>query len=722
MELIRFVRVIWRKKWLILTAVILATSTAVIVTLVTPDTYKSSAQLATGITDDQDISLDQEQKAMTYFATQNKFSNLIENMNSRQTLSLLSYRLALHDLQEKDPFKDLSEFREKYAGVDLSAHVSSLQNKLDSIQVLSRLNDDDVPLINLLDDLGYDVNTLKENLKIDRIPSTDFVKIEYFSKNPLLSAFAVNTLSQEFIRYYLTVRGERSSSSIDFLASIVQNKRQELESRVNDLKNFKSNNDVVNLNMQSESIIQQISDLEKSREEERKKVVGYEKVIKKIDEQLTNGGLNTQDVKAQSTNSKIVQLKNRIKDLNNRFIRSGSQDQALLTELDQLRKELNKQILIAGEATSQNNNGSARQTLITDRINSEVELEIAKASIASINREITRLKGNVSGFASKEAQIKAYERDIEVSQNEYINAVNKLNDARLVSQNLGGSLRQVEFGYPADEPIQSRDILIVAASSALSFFLSVITLVIVTYVDLSPSNLSLLKQMTNLPTLGFLNKIPSKYTSPEYFFHQKVKDGEVHEFRELLRSIRHKIESSNAKVLLVSSLKPQEGKTTFILSMAMALSLKRNRVLIIDTNFKNNSLTKLFSTESLLERMPHCKQDGFNQYPMSTNFKGIDIIGCEGGTATPEELFPKGALACIVSKLNNNYDYIFLEGPSLNHFADTKELLSYADQLLLVTSAEEPINSQDQESISFLKESHEKFLGATLNKCNLENI
>ena len=97
MELIRFVRVIWRKKWLILTVVAIAAITAILVTFITPDIYKSSAQLATGITDNQDISLSQEQQAMTFFATQNKFSNLIENMNSRQMLSLLSYQLALHD-------------------------------------------------------------------------------------------------------------------------------------------------------------------------------------------------------------------------------------------------------------------------------------------------------------------------------------------------------------------------------------------------------------------------------------------------------------------------------------------------------------------------------------------------------------------------------------------------------------------------------------------------
>lgn len=723
MELLRFIKVLWRKKWLIFTVVAVATATAILVTFITPNIYKSTAQLATGITDNQDISLNQEQQAMTFFATQNKFSNLIENMNSRQVLSLLSYSLALHDLRENTPFQDLTEFREKYSSVDLSPYVISLQNKLDSIQVLSRLNEEDIPLMTLLKDLNYDFSAIEENVTVTRIPSTDYVKVEYFSNNPLLSAFSANTLSQEFIRYYLTARGERSNSSIQFLVNLVQDKREELESRVNELKNFKSSNEVVNLDMQSESIIQQITDLERSREEERKKIIGYEQAIKKINEQLSRGDLSVLERQAQIINSRIVRLKDKINEINNRIIRSGSQNEALLAQLEQLRKELNEQILIAGEATSQNvTTGSSRQKLLTERVNSEVELEIAKASISSISREISRLRNNVSGFASKEAQIKAYERDIEVSQDEYINAVNKLNEARLLSQNLGGSLRQVEFGYPADDPVQSRDILIIVVSIAVSFFLTVTTLIVLTYVDLSPSNLTLFKRLTNLPTLGFLNEIPAKYTSPEYYFHPDLKDSSVSKFRELLRNIRHEVESTGSKVFIVSSLKPKEGKTVFILSMALALSLKRKRVLIIDTNFKSNSLTKLFSTKAMLERIPYQQTNNFTQYPSGTGFKGIDVIGCEGGKATPEELFPEDALASIIADLTSKYDYIFMEGSALNYYADTKELLSYADQLLLVTSADKPINSYDQESIDFLKENTDKFLGTVLNKCDLKNI
>jgi uncharacterized protein involved in exopolysaccharide biosynthesis/Mrp family chromosome partitioning ATPase len=724
MELVRFIKVLWKKKWLILGVVAIAALSAILVTFITPKIYKSSAQLATGITDNQDISLTQEQQAMTFFATQNKFSNLIENMNSRQVLSLLSYKLALHDLLESNPFQDLNEFKAKYVSVDLTSVATTLQNKLDSIQVLTRLNEQDALLLNVLKDLNYDIAAIEERLTITRIPSTDYVKIEYFSENPLLAAFAVNNLSQEFIRYYFTARGERSNSSIQFLVNLVQSKREDLESKVDELKNFKASNEVVNLALQSESIIQQITDLEKSRENERKNIISYEQAIKKINEQLSSSDLSLLERQAQVINSRIVRLKDRINEVNNRIIRSGSQNEALMEQLEQLRTELNEQIAMAGQATSGGgvNSGPSRQQLLTDRVNSEVELEIAKASLQSINREINRLRSSVSGFASKEAQIKAYERDIEVAQDEYINAVNKLNEARLFSQNLGNSLRQVEFGYPADDPIQSRDILIVAISIAVSLFLTVITIVVLEYVDLSPKNLLLLKRLTNLPPIGNLNQIAEKFTRPEYLFRPHLRDEGVQEFRENLRNIRHEVELSGAQVFLVSSLKPNEGKTTFMLALALALSLKKKRILLIDTNFRNNSITKLFSTKSLLERMPQSSDTDLRNYPSGTGFKGIDVLGCEGGNNSPEELFPNDTLKSIIDTMRTKYDYIFLEGGSLNSFADTKELLLYVDRLLLVTAADQQIGSADQQSINYLKKDSSKLLGIVLNKCQLEDM
>ena len=69
-------------------------------------------------------------------------------------------------------------------------------------------------------------------------------------------------------------------------------------------------------------------------------------------------------------------------------------------------------------------------------------------------------------------------------------------------------------------------------------------------------------------------------------------------FSHFLRKIRYEVQSSNSKVFLITSTQVKSGKSFLIVSLSYALSLVHAKVLIIDTNFRHNSLTK-----ALLPRM-----------------------------------------------------------------------------------------------------------------------
>ncbi|MBK8292827.1 MAG: hypothetical protein IPK96_19710 [Flammeovirgaceae bacterium] len=68
------------------------------------------------------------------------------------------------------------------------------------------------------------------------------------------------------------------------------------------------------------------------------------------------------------------------------------------------------------------------------------------------------------------------------------------------------------------------------------------------------------------------------------------------------------------------------------------------------------------------------------------------------------------------------YDYILMEGPSLNEYSDTKELIDYVDKVITVFGAETTLNNLDKESIQFLKSIRGKFLGALLNRVQLKDL
>jgi Mrp family chromosome partitioning ATPase len=75
-----------------------------------------------------------------------------------------------------------------------------------------------------------------------------------------------------------------------------------------------------------------------------------------------------------------------------------------------------------------------------------------------------------------------------------------------------------------------------------------------------------------------------------------------------------------------------------------------------------------------------------------------------------------------LSKLTVEYDYIFLEGPPLNDFSDSKELVQYVDGVIAIFSAKHIIKQIDRQSMTFFHELNGKFCGAVLNMVDLEDV
>ena len=65
--------------------------------------FKSTAQIATGFTTDDAVKLNDG--PTTPFDINTNFNNIIESMNSVPVLSLVSYRLVLHDLENQQTFR-----------------------------------------------------------------------------------------------------------------------------------------------------------------------------------------------------------------------------------------------------------------------------------------------------------------------------------------------------------------------------------------------------------------------------------------------------------------------------------------------------------------------------------------------------------------------------------------------------------------------------------------
>lgn len=739
MDLILLVKVLWRKIWILVAIPVIAAFAAYLFTMNMVQTYRAVSQVSTGFTTNDQVLLSDEK--FNIRDADVRFNNLLNMVNSGITRNLLSYRLLLHDLNPVEvPFHRPDPLKYSLSQQEKERVRTIVQLKLDSLQPMLASDKDFSLLKKYLTAYGYTYDDISNSLAVSRIPNTDYLEIAYSSDKPGLSALAANAFTEEFIRYNSSLKSTRSGESVEFLKQVVDQKKAELDSKLELQRMFKTNNNVLNPQGESGAKISQLTELESQRDMIRSNVHRHELMIKRLNEDIRNASSPV----TNGGNQKILELKSLIDRMNDKYVTGGFKDQKLADSLAVLREQLRMQIDNVSRVGTNLGTGVTVGDLQAQRKDAQINLQVEKENLAMIEGKIRAVQYNLSGYASKEARLEALGKEVDLASKEYLAATDKYNEAknRMVDSN---TLHQVLVAIPPGSPETSKRIIIVALAGVTSLALCVFVIIGLELIDGSVRTPEKFKHIVGLPLAGSLNRIDSRNFNIRSYFNQQNGSEETETFKSLLRKVRHEIESLNAKVILFTSPKRREGKTFLMFSLSYVLSLVNKRVLIIDTNFKNNSLSQILgrnqSDMKVLDMKKHKlltsaaghggtesdngEFDKESSYDLinPTKYKNIYIVGnAGGGSESPAEILSGKDFSNLITILSDSFDYILLEGAALNDFSDTKELVKYADKVVAVFSAESSVRQLDRESIYYLKSLGKKFGGAILNRVETKDL
>ena len=733
MDLIFFFRALLKRKWILITVPLIAAVVALLFTVDYQRLYKSNAQLSTGFTINEQVKFTDDR--FNLYEADVKFNNVLETLKSSKVIGFLSYRLMVHDLsQEEIPFRTLEESDEKkelLSTIDLDAARKTFQARLDSMELLTSFSLEDKKLLELLKLYEYDYSSLTDMMFVDRLNRTDYIDVRFFSENPQLSAYIVNTHCREFLRYYNSLRSERSVETINTLSNLVAQKRRELSEREETLRNFKSTERVLNVEAESASQVEQIAEYESALSEARQKVRGLALSINDLNERINEMSFGRDGLLASNNNAEILSLRDQINELNRQYINTGSNDEELLERISDLRNQLQLRLTETSSSRIVDEEGEKvnKATLVSKKRDLETERSIAEQNVFTLEEKVNSLKYSMGTYASKEARISALQREVALASQEYLNAQEKYNTALNVNLSTGNDIRQTLEGQPAVEPEPSKRLITTALAGMTSLVLCVLTIVFLEYVDVSVKTPSNFRRQTGIDMVGLINKLNLKKANFKSIFLDKVRKSEDEDlFRDLIRKLRFEIENSKMKTILFTSSAPHLGKTTVIHALSHALSLGKKKVLVIDTNFTHNSLTKLLKAEPALGGHLSNSTELIDETKLSRHITesyipNVSVLGCYGGNYSVSEVFSDtDFLSNLLSAVDDHYDFVFLEGAAMNLYTDAKELSKHVEGVVAVFAADATIKQPDKETIDFLKGLSNRFLGAILNRVEPENI
>jgi succinoglycan biosynthesis transport protein ExoP len=710
MESSNFYTLLKRQKYVLLAIPIITAIVTYFLVRKLPDSYQSQAQISTGMVDRSQQSVLSELTQESQITQE--FSNMMTIMQMNKVIDQVSYQLILHDLTSGKPFR-LPSKDFKNLNVSARKHAIEVFTRLyNNHQALSLFDPDQAGLNQVLASMGYNAESITSKMVVYRSESSDFITVQYSSDNPNLSAFVVNNVIKEFIEFYGTQNKGNQLKTVSFLDTAVQQKKALLDSANNKLKTYKIENHILNLNEQAKSVYAQIADFDTRKQEAEKDVESYTAAINDIDKKFDPSDRRYFESALAKINGDIITLGNQRNAYTNALIKSNY-NPIYRSKIDSVQALLSQKINESNDKSIYSPL-TTKGSLVQEKLSLQVTRDLAKYSIPSLEDESKKLHVKLDILVPSEAVIQSLENNIDVLQKDYLEILQKYNQASMQSS-IGPKLHQVDEAMPGGAQASKKMILVVL-SAIVSEVLCLLVLFILFYLDNSIQHPKALANKTGLPVLGILSMIEGSTLDLKKLWDIENRD-KLQQFKDLLRSIRFEIdqELKGSKVLAVTSLAPGEGKTLLAISLAYSYAVINKKVLLIDGNLDHPSISESVQPKLFVEDF--FKGDAMKDI---TVINGIGVLGNRGTDVTLLEIENENLIRDKFNKLRSEYDIIIIEVPSMDALNKAKEWLLFADKTIAVFEANQTLNYTKNEGIKYLKFLDSKFGGFIFNKVKLD--
>lgn len=172
------------------------------------------------------------------------------------------------------------------------------------------------------------------------------------------------------------------------------------------------------------------------------------------------------------------------------------------------------------------------------------------------------------------------------------------------------------------------------------------------------------------------------------------------------------------KVIALSSVRKDEGKTTTSRNVALAFARAGYRTLLIDMDLRNAAMTGLSERRSRIVGLTDflSGQSGFEQVISGTDYPNLEVIESGQTAPNPTGLLQSDYVARMLEELRKFYDYIIIDTPPIGTVIDAAIIAQQCDGVALVIEAGANRRREVQRALKQLEQTEATFLGVVLNK------
>lgn len=582
----------------------------------------------------------------------------------------------------------------------------------------------------------------------------DLVTISFESPSPLEAAAAVN-MSMDI---YSDLSTRQNRLAANAAVSFLENERGRIEERLQTveqrLQAFMNEEQLVQVDAQTEKLIERMAELESRRQEARVKLVAVNSAIDQYEERLNNIKPGLAGQYADAIGPNMTRLQYQMAELeiekmqllaNNPQLKEAGNTNAKLDQLNgQITFYRDRIQELTGNLVEQsdeylgflgNADGNVAETITQlnqKLIELKVEQQQYRSQVDVLAEQLTEQRTFFDNLPDNMIELARLKRDVTINEELYLTVSKQFAEMSLWEQTQFGLGRPVDDGFVPEEPVKPNKKLYVLVGFILGGILSVGFIFVRETFNTTIDSIEKLKAF-ELPVLSV---IPSfdKFVMEHHEGKETVTlngdqnevstslvslllsdSAEAESFRRLESNIIFANPDRELKSILVTSSRQGEGKTTVASNLAIALAEAGYKVALVDTDLRRPRVHKQFG----VEWSPGIFDLVFEGATLEESLKPTLLDNLKVLPAGQE---PPNAAALIQSKafrdkmsdLEKQFDYLVLDTPPFGIINDASALMRQADGVVVVARFNQTQEPELQHLLEQLNQVHADILGTVL--------
>jgi len=691
-----YLNIILKRKWLILSLVVVVTSLVTLHMYRQPSIYEAGATIQIEPKRDSVLKTGKDAGVVINYGNAKDPAYINTQLRLLENPTLARQVVKTLDLQNNPTFLGgqsstglLASLRRIFSG-DRQQAAAKPEEPGGEVPVITQ---DDVKDAQLTEDElarlePYEL-TLAANLSVEPVVGTNLVTLRYTHSNPELAQRIVNTLADTFIYNNIERETSGTANAADKLAKKVAELQLQIRQQEEKRVNFALQNNLP----AGSTTAGGGSDIQMER-------------LQQLSTQLLTAENDRKNAEAVYMAAAAEADPNSIPE-----VQENKRVQELRGSLDKLRQKRDELLTVYTSEWPEVKKIDAQIRLIEDSLKNaprevvtglKTRYEAAKQREASLRAAYNRQKSETSSRNIAEIQLSTLKSDLETNKQTYNVLKQRLNEIEQTSDEKPNNISVTNYSRVPGAPVGPARLRTIILALLLSLGAGVGLAFLLDFLDDTLKSTEDVDRYLNLPTLALIpapvaarGLLRGRGAQPEggegggvtaLALIEDVRSPVTESYRHLRTSLLLSSAGQPPRTILVTSSQPSEGKTTTAVNTAMMLAQTDADVLLLDCDLRRPRIHTHFG-------LPNSK--GVTNYLSGELNVGDLVQTVEGvpnlkvitsGPVPPNaaELLGSDEMRKLLYVLSENFTHIIVDSPPAISFTDARILSTMVDGVMLV--------------------------------------